>query len=136
MDGSAERVELRKDKICLCCACAEDIDIVNTDEVFILDEDRLAYTLNNFEQVDGLRHIGKARGPHGNIISDKRSGSDRRSGEDRRSLEPEVYGGHERRSQKYRRSADRRMTPEKNRPGFLWKYISRRSPCWAKRAVR
>ena len=40
MDGSAEKVELRKDKICLCSLCAEDIDIINTEEVFILDEDR------------------------------------------------------------------------------------------------
>lgn len=113
MDGSAERVELRKDKICLCSACAEDIDIVNTEEVFILDEDRLEYTLNNFKQVDGLRHIGKTMDPHGRIISDKRSGSDRRSGEDRRSTKPKAYGGQERRSRKYRRSGDRRAIPEK-----------------------
>ena len=43
MDGSAEKAELRKDKICLCSECAEDIDIVNTEEVFILDEDRLRH---------------------------------------------------------------------------------------------
>lgn len=113
MDGSAERVELRKDKICLCCECADDIDIVNTEEVFILDEDRLEYTLHNFEHVDGLRHIDKTMDPHGRIITNKRSGKDRRSGEDRRSADPKAYAGTERRSQKYRRTGDdRRATPE------------------------
>jgi len=41
MDGSAERVILRPDKICICSVCAENINIVETEEVFILDEDRL-----------------------------------------------------------------------------------------------
>ena len=113
MDGSAERVELRRDKICLCSECAEDIDIVNTEEVFILDEDRLEYTLNNFEHVQGLRHIGKTMDPHGRIITDKRSGQDRRSGEDRRSADPKAYQGTERRCLKQRRSKDnRRAGPE------------------------
>ena len=113
MDGSAEKVELRKDKICLCSECADDIDIVNTEEVFILDEDRLAYTLNNFKHVDGLKHIGKSRNPKGRIISNKRSGQDRRSGHDRRSASPKVYKGMERRSMKYRRRGDeRRVNPE------------------------
>jgi len=113
MDGSAEKVELRKDKICLCSECAHDIDIVNTEEVFILDEDRLKYTLNNFKQVDGLRHIGKARDSHGRIITNHRSGNDRRTGEDRRSANPKEYKGPERRKLKYRRSGDeRRDNPE------------------------
>lgn len=113
MDGSAEKVELRKDKICLCSECAEDIDIVNTEEVFILDEDRLEYTLNNFKQVDGLGHIGKTMDAHGRIISNKRSGKDRRSGEDRRSAAPQAYEGPERRNLQYRRTGvDRRESPE------------------------
>jgi len=113
MDGSAEKVELRKDKICLCSECADNIDIVNTEEVFILDEDRLAYTLNNFKQVEGLKHIGKSRDPNGRIISNKRSGQDRRLGHDRRSASPKIYNGMERRSMKYRRSRDeRRVAPE------------------------
>ena len=113
MDGSAENVELRKDKICLCSECANDIDIVNTEEVFILDEDRLKYTLNNFKQVDGLRHISKARDSRGRIITNQRSGNDRRSGEDRRSANPKEYTGPERRKLKYRRSGDeRRANPE------------------------
>ncbi len=72
MDGSAEKVELRKDKICLCSLCAEDIDIINTEEVFILDEDRLMFTLQNFKHVDGLRYIGKTMDPHGRIIANKK----------------------------------------------------------------
>ena len=102
MDGSAEQVELRKDKICLCSECAEDIDIVNTEEVFILDEDRLEYTLHHFSHVDGLRHFGKARDPHGRIIKNKRSGKDRRS------ANPMPYTGSERRNLKYRRRGDDR----------------------------
>jgi hypothetical protein len=113
MDGSAESVELRKDKICLCSVCAEDIDIVNTEEVFILDEDRLEYTLHNFKHVDGLCHIGKTMDPHGRIIANKRSGKDRRSNEDRRSADPKEYEGTERRSLKHRRRGDeRRVTPD------------------------
>jgi len=108
MDGSAETVELRRDKICICSECANDIDIVNTEEVFILDEDRLAYTLHNFKHVDGLRYIGKARDPHGRIISNKRSGDDRRKSEDRRSANPKAYSGSERRNLKYRRNGDER----------------------------
>ena len=113
MDGSAEKVELRKDKICLCSECAADIDIVNTEEVFILDEDRLEFTLHNFKQVDGLRYIGKTMDPHGRIISNKRSGKDRRSGEDRRSTDSQAYDGPERRNLKHSRtSVDRRESPE------------------------
>jgi hypothetical protein len=113
MDGSAEKVELRKDKICLCSECAADIDIVNTEEVFILDEDRFEFTLHNFKQVDGLRHIGKTMDSHGRIISNKRSGKDRRSGEDRRSADSQAYDGPERRNLKHRRtSAGRRESPE------------------------
>lgn len=113
MDGSAETVELRQDKICLCSECSDDIDIVNTEEVFILDEDRLAYTLNNFKHVDGLKHIGKTRDSHGRIISNKRSGQDRRSGNDRRSASAKAYEGIERRSMKYRRrGGERRVNPE------------------------
>lgn len=113
MDGSAEEVELRKDKICLCSKCADDIDIVNTEEVFILDEDRLAYTLNNFKHVIGLKYIGKSTDAHGKIISNKRSGQDRRSGSDRRSASAKAYKGVERRNMKYRRRGDeRRVTPE------------------------
>ena len=113
MDGSAENVELRKDKICLCSICADDIDIVNTEEVFILDEDRLEYTLHNFKHVDGLRYIGKTMDPHGRIITNKRSGNDRRSGEDRRSADPKAYEGSERRNLKHRRRGDeRRVNPE------------------------
>ena len=59
MDGSAEKVELRKDKICLCSECAADIDIVNTEEVFILDEDRLEFTLHNFKQVEASGISGR-----------------------------------------------------------------------------
>ena len=113
MDGSAEKVELRKDKICLCSECAADIDIVNTEEVFILDEDRLEYTLHNFKQVVGLRHIGKTRDPQGRIISNKRDGEDRRLGEDRRSAPSQAYDGPERRNLKHRRtSVDRRKLPD------------------------
>lgn len=113
MDGSAEKVELRKDKICLCSECAADIDIVNTEEVFILDEDRLEYTLHNFKQVVGLRHIGKTMDPHGKIISNKRGSEDRRSGEDRRSAHSQAYDGPERRNLEHRRtSVDRMERPE------------------------
>ena len=51
MDGSAEKVQVRRDKVCMCIACAEDPTILDTEEINILDEPLL---------MERLRRISKA----------------------------------------------------------------------------
>jgi len=59
MDGSAEHVILRQDKICLCSACAENVNVVETEEVYILDEDRLRETIKDFKHVEGIKFLDR-----------------------------------------------------------------------------
>jgi len=113
MNGSAEHVILRPDKMCVCSSCAENVDIVETEEVYTLDKDRLEFTLESFDGIDVLENIGKIRDRLGRIVAENRNGTDRRSGKDRRLGGASSYNGPERRSLKYRRSGiDRRTTLE------------------------
>jgi hypothetical protein len=50
MDGSAEKVQARRDKVCLCLDCAEDPTIIETTEVHILDEPLLMERLKQISQ--------------------------------------------------------------------------------------
>ena len=51
MDGSTEKVQIRRqDKICMCLACAEDLTILETDEIHILDEPLLKERLRQISQ--------------------------------------------------------------------------------------
>ena len=50
MDGSAEKVEVRRDKVCMCSACAEDPTILETEEINILDEPLLMERLKRITQ--------------------------------------------------------------------------------------
>ena len=53
MDGSAEKVQVRKDKVCMCLACAEDATLLETEEINILDEPLLMERLKRISQAAG-----------------------------------------------------------------------------------
>lgn len=38
MDGTTEKVQVRRDNVCMCITCSEDPTILETEEIFILDE--------------------------------------------------------------------------------------------------
>lgn len=50
MDGTAEKVQVRQDKVCMCLACAEDATIIETEEINILDEPLLMERLKLISQ--------------------------------------------------------------------------------------
>ena len=47
MNGSAEKVQVRPDKVCFCEACAEDPTILATEDIYVLDEPLLMERLKN-----------------------------------------------------------------------------------------
>jgi len=59
MNGSANYVELRPDKICLCSACRDSLDLVETDEVCVLDKERLIRSLETCSHVEGQEYLDK-----------------------------------------------------------------------------
>ncbi len=50
MDGSAEKVQVRRDKVCLCLDCADDPNIMNTSDIHVLDEPILMEKLKHMSQ--------------------------------------------------------------------------------------
>ena len=50
MDGSAEKVEVRRDRVCLCLTCAEDPTIMETLDIHVLDEPLLMERLKQMSQ--------------------------------------------------------------------------------------
>ena len=50
MDGTAEKVQVRGDKVCMCLACAEDPTILETEQIHILDEPLLMERLKRISQ--------------------------------------------------------------------------------------
>jgi len=50
MDGTAEKVQVRRDKVCMCLACAEDPTILETEEINILAEPMLIQRLKSISQ--------------------------------------------------------------------------------------
>jgi len=50
MNGTAEKVQVRHDKVCMCLACAEDPTILETEEINILDEPILMERLKRISQ--------------------------------------------------------------------------------------
>ncbi len=51
MDGSAEKVQIRRqDKVCICLACAEDLTILDTDEIHIVNGPLLKERLRQISQ--------------------------------------------------------------------------------------
>ena len=50
IDGTAEKVQVRRDKVCFCLDCAEDPTIIETTDVHILDEPLLMERLRQISQ--------------------------------------------------------------------------------------
>ena len=56
MDGTAEKVQVCRDNVCLCLDCAEDPTIIETTEVHILDEPLLMERLKRISQAFQNKH--------------------------------------------------------------------------------
>jgi len=104
-NGSADHVKMRPEKMCLCSACVEKVNLVKTNEICILDQDRLESILADIEKIEGLWHMGKYRDRHGNFAIERRSQTERRSCADRRLSAAYLAAGQDRRYQ----NPDRRM---------------------------
>ena len=50
MDGTADKVQVCRDKVCICLACSEDPTIMETEEINILDEPLLMERLKRISQ--------------------------------------------------------------------------------------
>jgi len=50
MNGSAEKVNVRNDKVCFCLECAEDPTIMETEDICVLDESLLMERLKKISQ--------------------------------------------------------------------------------------
>lgn len=51
MDGSAEKIQIRRqDKVCTCLVCAEDLTILETDEIHVLPKPLLKERLRQISQ--------------------------------------------------------------------------------------
>jgi hypothetical protein len=59
MDGTAEKVQVRRDKLCMCLACAEDTTLLDTEEINILDEPMLMERLKRISQAFDNEHDEK-----------------------------------------------------------------------------
>ena len=57
MDGSAQKAILRPDGFCGCEECIEDVSIMETHQIHIVEEDRLIGMLKDMETVQGMRHL-------------------------------------------------------------------------------
>ena len=105
VNGSAEHVKMRPEKMCLCSACVEAVHLVKTNEICILDQARLECILIEIEKIDGLWHLGKYRDQNGNFALERRNQTERRSSADRRLAGAYFNTGQDRRNQ----NPDRRM---------------------------
>jgi len=52
MDGSAEKVQVRPDRVCFCTSCAEDPTIMETEDIYVLDEPLLMERLKNISNTE------------------------------------------------------------------------------------
>ncbi len=62
IDGTAEKVQVRRDQVCMCLACAEDPTILETEEINILDEPLLINRLKRIIQALNIGHDGNKTG--------------------------------------------------------------------------
>ena len=61
MNGTAVKVQVRRDKVCMCLTCAEDPTIMDTEEINFLDEPLLMERLKRISQsFDSERNQEKA----------------------------------------------------------------------------
>lgn len=54
MNGTADKVQVRRDKVCFCMKCAEDPTIMETEDIFVLEEALLMERLKKISQSDAL----------------------------------------------------------------------------------
>lgn len=59
MNGTAEKVQVRHNKVCMCLACAEDPTILETAEINILDEPLLMERLRMISRALNVGHDEK-----------------------------------------------------------------------------
>ena len=57
MDGSAKTATIRIDGLCACEKCAEQLNLMETDQVHIVEEDRLVGILEDIKIVHGIENI-------------------------------------------------------------------------------
>ncbi|MBW1891583.1 MAG: hypothetical protein JRI93_13915 [Deltaproteobacteria bacterium] len=50
MNGSAEKVQIRRDKVCFCLECANDPTIMETEDICVMDESLLMERLKRISQ--------------------------------------------------------------------------------------
>lgn len=49
MDGTAWKVQVRRDKVCMCISCSEDPTMLKTNEIYVLDEPLLVERLKKID---------------------------------------------------------------------------------------
>ena len=59
MDGSTPKAVLRSNGFCGCEDCIEDVSIMETHQIHIVEEDRLIGMLKDVATVHGMKHIKK-----------------------------------------------------------------------------
>ena len=69
MDGTAEKVQVRRDNVCMCLSCSEDPTILETEEIYILDESLLMERLKKISHAFDNEHNEKEASGALSIIS-------------------------------------------------------------------
>ena len=59
MDGSATTAILTENGLCACNSCTENVNLMETDQVHIIEEDRLIGMLQDIKTVHGVENIKK-----------------------------------------------------------------------------
>jgi hypothetical protein len=57
MDGSASKAILHPNGFCGCENCTDDVSIVETHQLHIVEEDRLIAMMKDMKTVQGMRHL-------------------------------------------------------------------------------
>jgi len=57
MDGSTTKAIVRPNGFCGCEGCVNDVSIIDTQHLHIVEEDRLLGMLKDVKTVQGMRHI-------------------------------------------------------------------------------
>ena len=59
MDGTAEKVQVRRDNVCMCLACSEDPTLLETEGIYILGESLLMESLKKISHSFDNEHNEK-----------------------------------------------------------------------------
>ena len=63
MDGSASKAILQPSGFCGCEDCINDVSIIETHHLHIVEEDRLIAMMKDMKTVQGMRHIKENGSP-------------------------------------------------------------------------